>query len=138
LVFSAFSYGDPFVAQFYGYIAQYAVWSNKVHYYFPSPFDQALEKLFEGFWIRRVGVQNVLEDDKLDVGFWNVRLIQVAAGFHPKAKMVTPENVNQIVIEAFQLPLIKAFIGNLSFGFHGDTKQNAFREFNKFIIYNPA
>jgi hypothetical protein len=26
----------------------------------------------------------------------------------------------------------------LSFGFHGDTKQNAFREFNKFVIYNPA
>jgi hypothetical protein len=74
-VFSAFSYGDPFVAQFYRYIAQYAVRSHKVHYYFPSSFDQALEKLFEGFWIRRVGVQNVLEDDKLDVGFWNIWLI---------------------------------------------------------------
>jgi hypothetical protein len=72
-----------------------------------------------GFWIRRVGVQNVLEDDKLDVGFWNIWLIQISAGFCPKAKMVPPENVNQIVIEAFQLPLINAYIGKLSFRFHG-------------------
>jgi hypothetical protein len=57
---------------------------------------------------RRVGVQNVLEDDKFDVWFWNIWLIQISAGFCPKAKMVPPENVNQIVIEAFQLPLIKA------------------------------
>jgi hypothetical protein len=33
--------------------------------------------------------------------------------------MVPPENINQIVVEALQLPLIKAYIGNLSFGLHG-------------------
>jgi hypothetical protein len=94
-----------------------------------------LEELFEGFWIRRVGVQNVLEDYELNVWFWNIRLIQFAAGFHPKAKMVTPENVNQIVIEAFQLPLIKAYIGKLSFRFRVSTNKKLARIY-KFVIDN--
>jgi hypothetical protein len=33
--------------------------------------------------------------------------------------MVPPENINQIVVEALQLPLIKAYVGNLSFGLNG-------------------
>jgi hypothetical protein len=108
LVFSAFSYGEPFVAQFYGYIAQNTVWSHKVHYYFPAPIDEANEKLMERVWVCWVGVQNVLEDYEFNVGFWNVWLIQVFAGFRPKGEMVSPENINQIVVEALQLPLIKA------------------------------
>jgi hypothetical protein len=73
----------------------------------------------ERVWVCWVGVQNVLEDDELNVGFWNVWLIQVFAGFRPKGEMVPPKNINQIVVEALQLPLIKAFVGNLSFGLHG-------------------
>jgi hypothetical protein len=49
--------------------------------------------------------------------------------------MVPPENVNQIVIEAFQLPLIKAYIGNLGFRFHGSTNKKLARIY-KFVIDN--
>jgi hypothetical protein len=62
-VSSAFSYGEPFVAEFYGYIAQNAVRSHKVHYYFPSLIDEAHKKLMERVWVYWVGVQNVLEND---------------------------------------------------------------------------
>jgi hypothetical protein len=73
----------------------------------PAFLDEALEKLVEWIWIGRVGINYIFKEDELHVGFWNIRLIQVAAGFRPKAKMVPPENINQIVIKALQLPLIK-------------------------------
>jgi len=74
-VFSAFSYGEPSVAEFYSYIAQYAVWCHEVHYYFPTLVDEAHEKLMERVWVCWVGVQNVLEDDEFNVGFWDIRFI---------------------------------------------------------------
>jgi hypothetical protein len=67
---------------------------HKVHYYFPTPLDEAREKLVEWVWIGRVEMYYIFEEDELNVGFWYIRLIQVATGFRPKAKMVLPENIN--------------------------------------------